>query len=78
MTAPAPLALSCATLGGVKAPTLVVGGERTLRYFALINEVVVQCIPGSRLVVIPQATHLMSHQNPAAFNEALLHFLAQQ
>jgi hypothetical protein len=28
-------------------------------------------------MVIPQATHLMSHQNPAAFNEALLHFLAQ-
>jgi pimeloyl-ACP methyl ester carboxylesterase len=55
-----------------------VGGERTLQYFALINEVVVQCIPGSRLVVIPQAAHLMSHQNPVAFNEALLHFLAQQ
>jgi pimeloyl-ACP methyl ester carboxylesterase len=45
---------------------------------ALLSEVVVQCIPGSRLVVIPQATHLMSHQNPAAFNEALLHFLAPQ
>jgi hypothetical protein len=77
-SAPPPLALSCAMLGGVKAPTLVVGGERTLRYFSLINEVVVQCIPGSRLVVIPQAAHLMSHQNPVAFNEALLHFLAQQ
>jgi pimeloyl-ACP methyl ester carboxylesterase len=75
--APPPLALSCTTLGGVKAPALVVGGEHTLRYFALINEVVVQCIPGSRLVVIPQATHLMSHQNPAAFNEALLQFLTQ-
>ena len=50
----------------------------TPHYMALISEVVVQCVPGSRLVVIPQATHLMSHQNPAAFNEALLHFLAQQ
>jgi pimeloyl-ACP methyl ester carboxylesterase len=78
LSASRPPALSCATLGGVKAPTLVVGGEQTPRYLALINEVVVQCIPGSRLVVIPQATHLMSHQNPAAFNEALLHFLAQQ
>jgi len=76
--APRPPALSCATLGGVKPLTLVVGGEQSPRYLALINEVVVQCIPGSRLVVIPQATHLMTHQNPAAFNEALLHFLAQQ
>ena len=65
-------------VGGVKTPTLVVGGEQSPRYLALINAVVVQCIPGSRLVVIPQARHLMSHQNPVAFNEALLHFLAQQ
>jgi pimeloyl-ACP methyl ester carboxylesterase len=73
----APPAVSCATLSGVKAPTLVIGGEQTPRYFSLINEVVVRCIPGSRLVIIPQATHPMSLQNPAAFNEALLQFLAQ-
>lgn len=72
-----PPAISCATLGGVKAPTLVVGGEQSPRYLALINEAIVQCIPGSRLVVIPQATHHMSHQNPTAFNKALLQFLAQ-
>jgi len=29
-------------------------------------------------VVIPKAAHLMSYQNPPAFNEALLYFLAQQ
>ena len=77
LAAPPPPPISCATLGGVKAPTLVIGGEHTLRYFSWINEVVVRCIPGSRLVTIPNATHLMSYQNPAAFNEALLQFLAQ-
>jgi pimeloyl-ACP methyl ester carboxylesterase len=77
LAAPAPPAVSCATLGGVKVPTLVIGGEQTPRYFSLINEVVVRCIPGSRLVTIPQATHPMPIQNPAAFNEALLQFLAQ-
>jgi pimeloyl-ACP methyl ester carboxylesterase len=76
-TPPLP-AVTRAMLGGVKTPTLVVGGAHTRRYFSLINAVVVQGIPGSRLVVIPQATHLMSYQNPAAFNEALLHFLAHQ
>jgi pimeloyl-ACP methyl ester carboxylesterase len=53
------------------------GGAQTPRYFALIQEVVVRCLPGSRLVTIPNATHPMSFQNPAAFNEALLQFLAQ-
>ncbi len=77
MAAPAPPAVSCTTLGGVKAPTLVVGGEQTPRYFALINELVVRCMPGSRLVTIPNATHPMSIQNPAAFNAALLQCLAQ-
>jgi pimeloyl-ACP methyl ester carboxylesterase len=77
VSAPRPPAVSCAMLGQVKAPTLVVGGAQTAPYFALINEVVVRCMPGSRLVSIPQATHPMSRQNPAAFNETLLQFLAQ-
>ena len=71
-------AISCATLGGVKAPTLVIGGAQTSRYYSLINEGVVRCVPGSRLAIIPKATHPMSYQNPAAFNEALLQFLAQR
>jgi pimeloyl-ACP methyl ester carboxylesterase len=78
LSAPRPPVLSRTMLSGVKLPVLVVGGEHSRRHSVLGNEVLVQCIPGSRLVVIPQATHLMSHQNPTAFNEALLHFLAQQ
>jgi pimeloyl-ACP methyl ester carboxylesterase len=77
LDAPPPPALSCATLGGVKAPTLVIDGERTQRFFSLISEVVVRCLPGSRLVTIAQATHPMFVQQPAAFNEVLLPFLAQ-
>ncbi len=61
----------------MKAPTIVVGGEQTRRYYSLINEVVVRCIPGSRLAIIPEATHFSSYQNPSAFNEAFLEFLAQ-
>ena len=77
VSAPRPPAVSCTTLSTVKAPTLVVRGEHTARYFAWITEVVARCIPGSRLASIPQATHPMSRQNPAAFNETLLQFLAQ-
>jgi pimeloyl-ACP methyl ester carboxylesterase len=78
LAAPRPPAISRATLRGMKVPTLVVGGAQSPRYLALITEVLVQGIPDSRLVVIPNATHLMNYQNPVAFNEALLHFLGQQ
>jgi pimeloyl-ACP methyl ester carboxylesterase len=78
LSATPPPAVSCATLGGVKVPTIVVGGEQTRRYYSLINEVVVRCIPGSRSVLIPRATHFSSYQNPSAFNEALLQFLVQR
>jgi pimeloyl-ACP methyl ester carboxylesterase len=71
-------AISRDTLSGFKARTLVVGGEQSPRYISLISEQVAQCVSGSRLVIIPRATHLMSYQNPAAFDEALLDFLAQQ
>ena len=78
LSAAPPPAVSCATLGAVKVPTIVVGGEQTRRYYSLINEVVVRCIPGSRPVLIPKATHFSSYQNPSAFNDALLQFLAQR
>jgi pimeloyl-ACP methyl ester carboxylesterase len=78
LLAPRPPAISRITLTGLKVRTLVVGGEQSPRYLSLINEQVVGCISGSRLVVVPRATHLMSHQNPSAFNEAFLDFLTQQ
>ena len=78
LSASPPPAFSRAKLTGVKMRALVVSGEQSPRSRTLINEVVMQCIPGSRLVVIPEAAHLMSYQNPAAFNEVLLQFLAQQ
>lgn len=78
LSAAPPPAVSCATLGAMKVPTIVVGGEQTRRYFSLMNEVVVRCLPGSRPVLIPKATHFGSYQNPSAFNDALLQFLAQR
>jgi pimeloyl-ACP methyl ester carboxylesterase len=76
-SAPPPPAISCATLSGVKAPTLVIRGAQTRRHYSLVAEFLIRCIPGSQLVTIPRATHWMSHQNPVAFNEALLQFLAR-
>jgi pimeloyl-ACP methyl ester carboxylesterase len=74
--ASSPPNVTCEMLRIIKMPTLV-RGERTTQLFVKINEAVGQCIVGSRLVVIPKASHPMSQDNPPAFNRAVLGFLAQ-
>lgn len=69
--------VTCESLRAVKAPTLLVRGERTPPLFVKTNEAVARCIPGSRQVVIPNASHAMSYDNPPGFNDAVLQFLAQ-
>jgi len=75
LAAPPPPPLSCAALGRMKVPTLVVAGARTRRYFEAISEAVAHCIPGSRLTSIHGATHLVSQHDAAAFNDALVRFV---
>lgn len=59
----------------IRAPTLVVLGERDLRDIEVIGEVLVQRIHGARKVVIPRTDHLVNVRNPEAFNRAVLEFL---
>jgi pimeloyl-ACP methyl ester carboxylesterase len=63
-------------VAAIKLPTLIVRGERTPLIFARTNEVVARTIAGSREAVVPNATHVMSYENPAAFNQAVLTFIA--
>lgn len=70
-----PEGVPCAALGAIEAPTLVVRGEHTPRIFVKTNEIVGGCIPGSRLVVVPDASHGMSYDNPTGFNQAVLTFI---
>lgn len=62
-------------LEGIKAPTLVLAGaeDGALPACRFIHEK----IAGSSLVVIPGAGHLSNLDQPAAFNEAVLGFLAK-
>jgi len=75
--APPPEPLTCDRLRAVTTPTLVIGGEHGMPYSRRIVDVIASSIPGSRLVVIPGATHFMSYQAPDLFNEAVLDFLGQ-
>jgi pimeloyl-ACP methyl ester carboxylesterase len=71
-----PTIVTCEMLSGIRTPTLIVRGERTTRLFVTINDAVGRCIAGSKLVVIPKASHTMSYDNPAEFNRVVLEFVS--
>jgi hypothetical protein len=55
----------------------VVRGALTAPFFRIIADTASHCIPGSRLIVVPNTRHLWPAQEPAAFNRTLLDFLAK-
>jgi hypothetical protein len=61
----------------VSKRTLAIGAEYCIPYSRRILDALAKCIPASRLVVIPRVTLVVSYQEPAVFNEAVLDFLAQ-
>ena len=67
---------STATLREIRVPTLVVCGTEDAITPLAESEAMHQTIAGSRLEVIAKAGHLANLENPAAYNAALLEFLA--
>lgn len=67
---------SRAAAEAIRLPTLLVGGADSQPNFAATLDALERAIPGARRVTIPQAAHAMSRDNPAAFNAAVLEFLA--
>jgi 3-oxoadipate enol-lactonase len=63
-------------LGSIKCPVQVIVGEKDVGTPVAMSEAIHQAIPGSELVIIPDASHLSNLEQPAAFNAALLRFLA--
>lgn len=52
-----PTALTCETLGAVRAPTLVVTGATTLPGFAEMSKAVAACIPGAQAATLDAQGH---------------------
>jgi 3-oxoadipate enol-lactonase len=71
---PQPPAL--ARLGAIRAPTLIVMGERDLPDFWAIARAAQQGIPGAQTVVLPGVGHLANMEAPERFNQVVLGFLA--
>lgn len=67
---------TCEDVQKVKAPTLLLDGERSPKMFRLINDRLEHCLPSVERATIPAASHQMEVENPQAFNEKVLAFIA--
>ena len=59
----------------IRQPVLLLTGERSPALFRRLIDRLAELLPHSERVVIPNASHVMHAQNPAAVNDALLHLL---
>ncbi len=67
-----------ASLGQIKAPTLVMVGEDDHLKGRDYAEYIASHIPGAELLVIPHAGHAVCWERPGEFNTLILGFLARQ
>lgn len=70
-----PAPFTCEHARTVKAPTLLVTGERSLRLFAVTLDQLEKCPPRAERVTLRRTAHGLPLENPTAFNEAVLRFL---
>ncbi|HVI96832.1 MAG TPA: alpha/beta hydrolase [Anaeromyxobacter sp.] len=76
---PPPPPISCAALGAVHVPILVLRGERTVPFYAATNDALSACLPpGAAEAAVPAAGHLSYEQNPGAYADAVWAFLARE
>jgi len=62
-------------LPGLDVPTLILHGEEDQLIPLAEAEAMAAAMPQARLVIVPEAGHLPSLENPEVFNEALREFL---
>ena len=61
----------------IKAPTLVIAGEKDVGTPVAMSKAIADAIPGARLAVIPGVAHLSALENPEAFNQQVVDFLSR-
>lgn len=69
--------ITCEEAARIDVPTLVLTGDRTRRFLRLIAEELARCLPNAELAVVPDTTHELPADNPEAYNDLVLRFLAR-
>ncbi|QBJ95900.1 alpha/beta fold hydrolase [Rhodococcus sp. ABRD24] len=67
--------IAASDLGSIAVPTLVIVGEGDAIPRSH-TELIARSIPGAELTIVPDAGHACAEERPAAFNAAVLGFLA--
>jgi non-heme chloroperoxidase len=67
----------CEDARRVSADTLLLTGDRSRKMFQIIVDELSHCLPSSEVRRVPDTTHEVSSDNPDAYNEMVLAFLAQ-
>jgi 3-oxoadipate enol-lactonase len=65
-------------LSAIKVPTLVLVGERDPSTPPAAASAIAERIPGAKMIVIPDVSHIVTVEAPAAVNAAMQTFLRQQ
>jgi 3-oxoadipate enol-lactonase len=65
-------------LHGIKAPTLVIVGDQDVGTPPAMSQAIAAAIPGARLEVIREASHLSNIEQAETFNKLLLDFLTEK
>lgn len=68
--------VSCAELGRVTTPVLLLKGERSPRAFQLISDELARCMQNDTTITIPGAGHPVHLGNPGYYNLVVMRYLA--
>lgn len=71
-----PIDVDCASLGGLRAPTLVVRGARSYTRSSIMAERVASCVANALVVTLPEANHDGPYRRPERFAAMIESFLS--
>jgi pimeloyl-ACP methyl ester carboxylesterase len=71
---PAP-PVTCQEARRIRAPTLLLGGDRSPAFFGPVLDGLEKCLPVSERAQLSNASHGLELENPSGFNEIVLQFL---
>jgi non-heme chloroperoxidase len=70
-------AFTCDMAKAISAPVLLSNGERSQPFFFRITDQLAACLPNSERIVVAQSSHTVPSENPDAYDQAVLTFLAK-
>ena len=70
-------AFTCDMARAIAAPVLLSNGARSQRFFFRIIDQLAACLPNSEKIVVAQSAHTVPSENPDAYDQAVLAFLAR-